>query len=126
MPLWLAGLVLFFSMIFVFGTSFVAIVAVVSLHDAFNPSSLWPETSTPAKVLMLMASLCGAVVPGLVLANLALWAIPGARRALAHRSTSEAPRAFLQATVWLFRLAAALLPLALVLSVLGAVDPWIG
>jgi hypothetical protein len=113
-------------MIFVFATSFVVIVAIVSLHDAFNPSSLWPETSTPAKVLMLIASLCGAIVPGLIFANLALWALPGARHALALRAAGDPPRSGLRATLWLFRLAAALLPIALVLSVLGAVDPWIG
>lgn len=113
-------------MTFVFATTFVFIVGAVSLHDAFNPSSLWPETSMPAKVLMLVASLFGAVVPGLILANLALWAFPGARRLFTRRAAGEGPRSYVEATVWLFRLAAALLPFALVLSVLGAVDPWIG
>jgi hypothetical protein len=125
-PVWLACLVLILAVCFVFATTFVFIVAVAMLHDAFHPSILWPTTSVPAKVVMLAAALFGAITPGLLFAHLALWTIPRARHLLSQGVPGAKGQSFREGTLRLARLTAALLPVALLLSLLGAVDPWIG
>jgi len=125
-PVWLACLVLILAVCFVFATTFVFIVGVAMLHDAFHPSALWPTTSVPAKVVMLAAALFGAIAPGLILAHLALWTIPHVRRILDRDALGAKGRTFREGTLWLVKLTAAMLPVALILSLLGAVDPWMG
>ncbi|HSE78924.1 MAG TPA: hypothetical protein VLG66_13075 [Alphaproteobacteria bacterium] len=94
-----------------------------AVHRLFRPEE--PFTVVPAwrMILMVVPLLFPAISIGLILANLASWCVPPARRAYDREAAGVSGASFRASLAGLGKLTAVLLPLAEAFSLVGAIGP---
>src|ERR1051326_2803137 len=109
----------------VLGPTIISIYLLAALHHTLHPAAAWPAASGPSLVLIVFIPFFGWLGPGGWLANTILHLVPPLRLALdlnavqvPGASYEQARNGFAKATAYLF-------PPASMLSLLGAIAPWV-
>jgi hypothetical protein len=102
-----------------------ASVAVLwSLHRTVHPGISFGTISGRALALMFFPSFFGVLAPALMLLNLCLRGIPPLRRIFEENSKGVPGASYEESMSSLRKLAVVLVPPALLLALIGAIEPW--
>ena len=123
LPGWAKALVPTTALLFISGSTALLIVFTLPLHDLLHGGAPRRQPDV-AVVLILAASFVTAIIPGLVLANYALWLIPPIRRTLEQNSRGVPGASFKAANRALLKVARFSIPVGLVALVVGVIDLW--
>jgi hypothetical protein len=118
-------LVPFTALSCVFATLAVLVVAIGTVHSWLRPEAGHGAAEGAAQAMIFFGSFLASVGPGLIFANLTLWAIPPVRRALDHNAAGVTRGSFQDSNGGLLLASAILGPAGLVLAAIGAIQPWL-
>lgn len=124
LPVWLAALMPVLSMSSIAVVTVASVMALWGLHHALHPDISSEVMPGVAKSLILFPSFFGAIAPGLMLLNVILRHIPPLRRIFDASGEGVRRASYPEAMKDLRKFAKVLVPPALALALLGAVDPW--
>jgi hypothetical protein len=108
----------------VFAFTAASIALLWSLHRALHPGMPFAAISVGAFSLMFFSSFFGVLSPALMLLNLCLRVIPPLRRIFEENSRGVPGASYQESMSGLRKLAMVLVPPALVLALIGAIEPW--
>jgi hypothetical protein len=124
LPIWLALLMPFMALLSVFGLTIGFVTVLWTIHRALHPDISFASKSDVAFPLIVFPAFLGAVAPALMLLNFALACIPPLRRIFEGNAEGVKWAAHQASISALWKVARILVPPALVLALLGAVEPW--
>ncbi len=124
LPIWLALLMPFMALLSVFGLTIGFVTVLWTLHRARHPDISFASKSDVAFPLIVFPAFLGAVAPALMLLNFALACIPPLRRIFEGNAEGVKWASYQASMSALWKVARIHVPPALVLALLGAVEPW--
>jgi hypothetical protein len=124
LPIWLALLMPFMALSSVFGLTTGFVTVLWTLHRALHPDISFTSKSDVAFPLMVFPAFLGAAAPALMLLNFVLARIPLLRRIFEGNAEGVKGASYQASMSALWKVARILVPPALVLSLLGATEPW--
>ena len=124
LPAWLRVLMPLMGISCLLGLTAASVALLWSLHRAVHPQISLRTVSSPAMLLMAVASITAAAPTAFILLNALLRAVPPVRRALDENSRGVPGASYKASMRQLGRAALLLVPLALLLGLIGALEPW--
>jgi hypothetical protein len=120
LPIWLALLMPIMAISAELGLTFVCIVLLWTIHRALHSAS----TLGAAFILIFFSSFFFAIAPALMLLNFLLAQIPSLRRIFDRNAEGVPGASYRAAMKALWKVAKIIMPPALALGLLGAIEPW--
>jgi hypothetical protein len=111
LPVWLALLMPFIALFFVFGTTLVCILAAAYVHNVLYPETTWRAMGGAAQFLIFAAAFIMGLAPGLIFANAALWIVRPVRQILDANAEGVKGLSFYEGMSGLIKVAAFTVPL---------------
>jgi hypothetical protein len=108
----------------VFGLTIGCVTVLWTLHRALHPGISFASKSDVTFPLIVFPAFLGAVAPALMLLNFVLARIPPLRRIFEGNAEGVKGASYQASMSALWKVARILVPPALVLSLLGAIEPW--
>ncbi len=124
LPAWLRVLMPLTAMSCWLGLTAASAALLWSLHRALHPQIALRTISSPAMLLMLLASMAAAAPLAFILLNVLLRGAPPLQRMLDANSRGVPGASYAASMRQLRRAALLLVPPALLLGLVGAVEPW--
>jgi hypothetical protein len=124
LPIWLRLLMPLMVMSSVLALTAGSVALLWSLHRALHPGISFGVMSGGAFALIFFPSFFGVLAPALMLLNLCVRGVPPLRRIFEENSKGVHGASYQDSMSRLRKLAMVLVPLALVLALIGAVEPW--
>jgi ABC-type dipeptide/oligopeptide/nickel transport system permease component len=107
----------------IFGLTIATILVLWALHRVLHPDILFTSRSV-AFVLITFPAFFGATAPALMLLNFVLGRIPPLRRIFEKNAEGVQGGSYQASMDGLWKVAKILVPPALILSLIGATEPW--
>ena len=124
LPVWVRLLMPLMVMSTVLALTAGSVAVLWSLHRTVHPGISFGKMSGGAFALMFFPSFLGVVVPALMLLNLCLHGIPALRRTFEQTSKGVPGASYEESMSGLRKFAVVLVPPALLLALIGAIEPW--
>jgi hypothetical protein len=124
LPGWLRLLMPLMVMASVFALTIASIELLWQLHRYFHPMAAFKSVSGAAQALMIIPAFFGSIVPALILLNLVLARIPALRQIFDTNAEGVAGASYQESMHNLRKGALIVVPPALILALVGAVEPW--
>jgi hypothetical protein len=124
LPKWLATLMPIMGMSAVCGLTFACFLVLWTIHRALHPEISFTGLSSAAFILMFFPTFFGSMVPAFMLLNFVFVRIVPLKR-IFDKAAEGIPVASYQASMTgLGRAAIIIVPPALTLAIIGAIEPW--
>lgn len=122
LPTWVKTTEMMFWIALWLPVAFACIILLNMLYSVVHPTHT--RADGVAGGLILMSSLFAALVPAMLLANVACWLLPPIRKANLAAMDGLATASFEQANMGLLKFGSVVIPVCVAVAVLGICAPW--